>query len=1409
MGQAGIHPGAISAITARNEGVLDPDLPRGHMTDSERRQASSKAEASTEPVPGTAAMAGLASPRWNQWNFIDALGEGIYGIDAEGRCTVVNRAALEMLGYASADELLGRNMHDLIHHTHPDGTHYPKASCPLLHTLVSGRPVRLSNEMLWRKDGTPFIAEYSSFPIAGEGSAITGSVVTFNDASLRRNAEKRLAVQYMVSQVLAGSADLGSAPTLILAAIGAGFGWDVGAFWLVEDAGDDGSSDAVLRCAAVWGAPNTDAAGGFLTLSKGLRLERGTGLPGRAWAKDEAVHIADLPTEGNLPRHATVVRAGLRTGFAFPVKAGKETVGVIEFFSRSSIELDGSLQESITMLGQQVGQFLKRRRVEDELRGSEALKGAILQSALDCVVTIDGDSRILEFNPAAEQTFGYARSMVLGQGMAELIIPPEYREMHHKGLARYLATGEGPLLGRRIEVEAIRADGSRFPVELAITPTEVGGQPRFTAYLRDVTERKRSERDLVAAKEVAQEAEKHLQLALRSGRIGTWSWDLGNGLVDADARVREIFGFDEGGPISIQAFFDRMHPEDPQRVAAAVEAARQGEGEYEVEFRVVLPPSGELRWVMTRGIVTKHADGPATGITGTTWEITERRRTEDAVREGELRLRLAVEAADIGIWDFDPLTGDLRWDARCKVLFGLPPDAHVSYEDAFLASLHPDDREATDAVVQATLAPDGPGSFDIEFRTVGLHDGIERWVASKGRAVLEDGRVVRFTGTIRDVTARMAAERALRDSQERLRAALLASRTGTFRWDLRGDAFEMDEGFERLLGLSPGQAPRGGIVDVVATFVHPDDRTRVTAEVARIAAEGGETVVEYRVIRADSGVVRWLSARGEAARGPDGQPLHMIGAVVDTTERRRFEEELVAAKDAAEEANRAKSTFIANMSHELRTPLSAIIGYSEMLQEEIEDSGDPAGLANDMSKIEGNARHLLGLINDVLDLSKVESGKMEVYAEDFDADAVVREVASTVQALMEKKGNTLELRVTPDLGAMRSDVTKIKQVLLNLLSNAAKFTEAGTITLSAERGPGPDRWDWLTFQVSDTGIGMTEEQLAKLFQRFQQADASTTRKFGGTGLGLALTKAFSTMLGGDVEVESSPGRGSVFTVRLPTMYEEPGGEDPGINAAEGSLSSVDGTREAEVVANCVLVVDDDPAARDLLSRFLEREGFSVRTASDGRTGLDLARALRPRVILLDVLLPGMDGWSVLAALRADPELASIPVVIETVVGERGLASAMGAAGYLAKPIEWEQLKRVMDRFRTEDPSGCVLVVEDDPDMRERLRVMLAQDGWQVATAADGREALDMAARGMPSLVLLDLMMPGMDGFAFFRALRAHPGGRIVPVVVLTSKDVTKEDRLRLQGVDHVLSKAETSFNDLADHLRALLPAPPG
>jgi signal transduction histidine kinase len=378
------------------------------------------------------------------------------------------------------------------------------------------------------------------------------------------------------------------------------------------------------------------------------------------------------------------------------------------------------------------------------------------------------------------------------------------------------------------------------------------------------------------------------------------------------------------------------------------------------------------------------------------------------------------------------------------------------------------------------------------------------------------------------------------------------------------------------------------------------------------------------------------------------------------------------ARDAAESANRAKSAFLANMSHELRTPLNAIIGYSEMLEEDAQASGN-AGFAADLQKIRSAGKHLLGLINDVLDLSKVEAGKMKLFLETFDVAAMVEEVVATTQPLMEKNGNTLEVRCAPDVGQLREDVTKVRQVLLNLLSNASKFTEKGKVSLDVAR-------------EYDTGIGMTPEQKGKLFQAFSQADASTQRKYGGTGLGLALSRRFCVMMGGDINATSEPGKGSTFTMRLPGDVENIDGEATSIHVRRTSKPAA--PRISTDVARApggprILVIDDDPAVCELMRRVCTREGFDVMTAASGEEGLRLAHEKRPAIITLDVVMPGIDGWTVLKTLKADDDLADIPVIMISISDEKSRGLALGAADYLVKPVDRDRLAGILGPYRTE------------------------------------------------------------------------------------------------------------------------------
>ncbi|HWA09317.1 MAG TPA: response regulator [Opitutaceae bacterium] len=512
--------------------------------------------------------------------------------------------------------------------------------------------------------------------------------------------------------------------------------------------------------------------------------------------------------------------------------------------------------------------------------------------------------------------------------------------------------------------------------------------------------------------------------------------------------------------------------------------------------------------------------------------------------------------------------------------------------------------------------------------------------------------------------------------------------------------------------------------------------------------------------------------------------------------------ELHKAMTAARDANQAKSSFLAKMSHELRTPMNAIIGYAEMLIEDATDRGDNGAIA-DLRKILSAARHLLGLINDVLDLSKIEAGKMDLYLESFDVCTLVHDVIPTAQPLIDRNKNQLKVDCPENFGTMRADATKLRQILLNLLSNASKFTEEGVVSLEVSRDQAGPR-EMVVMLVRDSGIGMTPEQMGRLFQVFSQADKSTSAKFGGTGLGLAISRQFARLMGGDITVASKMGEGSVFTVRIPAevapVKATPEGETtPPMPVPEKAPAPAPAGPPRR---GRVLVIDADDAVNTMLQDLLGREGYTVNVARNGEEAVARAREMSPHVVILDTLMPGAEGGNLLSQLKIHPLLANLPFVLLTMDNHATGGVAIGAADYMSKPIDGGRLLAILAKYSAARSENAIMVVEDDAPTRNMIVRLLEREGWPALQAENGRAALGLLERNTPSVVLLDLLMPELDGFAVLRAMRAHAVWRDIPVVVLTSLDLTAEVRGFLEKqAERVLQKGSYSRDELLREVR--------
>ena len=644
----------------------------------------------------------------------------------------------------------------------------------------------------------------------------------------------------------------------------------------------------------------------------------------------------------------------------------------------------------------------------------------------------------------------------------------------------------------------------------------------------------------------------------------------------------------------------------------------------------------------------------------------------------------------------------------------------------------------------------------------------------------------------------------LDDADALVRLLLESTGEGIYGIDMEGRCTFANPACVRLLGFDSADELLGQNMHDLVHHTRPSGEPYPMTEcqIYRAFREGRGVHVDDEVMFRRDGERFWAEYWSYPMRRGD----ELVGSVLtflDITERREVEQQLQRAKALAEDASAAKSQFMANMSHELRTPMNAILGYSEMLMEDADDAG-LGEMVEDLTKINAAGKHLLELINAVLDLSKIEAGRMDLHVEDFEVEELLAEVTAVAEPLLANNDNTFVKDWDESLGSMASDVTKVRQALFNVLSNAAKFTSTGTVTLMVRRsGEGPR--EMMEFTVSDTGVGIPPDKLEHVFEEFAQAEETTTRDFGGTGLGLSLTRRLCRLMGGDVLLESELGVGSTFIVELPTHIEK-ASKALALADLTAPLPSVDPTRDDWHV----LVIDDDLHSRDLLTRALEGAGYNVVTASGGRRGVDLAIKLKPALITLDILMPEQDGWTVLSELKAHPVTRDIPVVMLSIAPDRDRGYMMGAVESLTKPVDRRLLHDVVSRYISAGRAQ-VLIVDDDEGSRSLMARYAEAEGWSFSEAENGAVALELleSMQPAPDLILLDLMMPVMDGFEFIERVQSRDEYRHILIVVVSAKTLTAEDQHRLRGtVERVIEKGQSTADEVLDYIRDLRPPEP-
>jgi PAS domain S-box-containing protein len=1039
----------------------------------------------------------------------------------------------------------------------------------------------------------------------------------------------------------------------------------------------------------------------------------------------------------------------------------------------------------------------RQKLAEQALRESEERFRGTFENAAVGIVHNDPTGRFLRVNEKYCTIVGYTREELLQKTLRDVIHPDDLATFVEFYASRF-ARGEAPPLGT--ERRYLRKDGSTVWVEVFSSfQRDASGRPSYAiAAVQEITERKRVEVAL-------HQANARLDLAVRGSNLAIWECDMPDGRIENSrltlVNLWELMGYDvPPSPTEFRSTFGILvHPDDQERVRRELEGLFASDGQvHESEYRV-RTKDASTRWHLTRGTVLRDPNGKPFRFVGTSTDITELKRAEEALRESEQRWRSLTETLPQLVWSATPDGTCDYFSSQWTEHTGLDKEDLLGWR--WLESLHPDDREPTRRFWLDSVA--GHHSYDIEYR-VRRKGGDYRWFKTRGVPIRDTGgNIVKWFGTCTDITE-------LRDSEERFRGTFENAAVGIAHTSPTGRFLRVNEKVCAIVGYPREELLQKSFMDVT----HPDDLADgVESFMAIMRGELASFTLEKRYLRKD-GSPFWGELFVSLQRDAAGKPAYAIAVVQDISERKRLEGELRQAKEAAEAANRAKDDFLANVSHEIRTPMNAILGMTELVL----DTPLEENQRQDLKTVKSAADSLLGIINDLLDFSKIEAGKLELVSADFSLREAVGDTLRALAIRAHKKGLELIYQVQPDVpDALVGDAGRVRQVLLNLVGNAVKFTDEGEVVVRVEidQGIGPAPLPGvgevgLCFSVRDTGIGIPAEQQERIFRAFEQEDTSTTRKYGGTGLGLTIASRLVALMGGTITVDSAPGKGSNFAFAA-RFGQQPHPAEPIPAQSPVSLHNLP-----------VLVVDDNATNRHILAEWLRGWKLDPTAVGDGIAAMDALwhRAANGRpyaLVLLDARMPDADGLSVAAKIRERAELAATRIIILT-SGERPGDPArfreLRIDAQLLKPVQQDELLeaiyRVMSRSQgnapplaratpsQQSPSPVptttalhILVAEDNELSAQVLEQALVRQGHRVRLASNGREVLTLAEQGGFDLLLLDVHMPELDGFQVVRALRERErteGGRL-PIIALTARS-RKEDRERClaAGMDDFQTK---------------------